>query len=137
LAEALLLRGHEVTGIDNFSYGELRNIETLERNQHFRFIESDLKKVGVLNGVECDVLVHLASQKIPRYSSSFKTIVENGLMTDVVIDKCLKDKSRLLFASTSDVYGKNPEIPYSEESNLVLGPTNVKRWAYATSKIFF
>ena len=39
-------------------------------------------------------------------------------------------------ASTSDVYGKNPDIPYHEESNLVLGPTPVKRWAYAVSKIY-
>lgn len=136
LAEALLHRGHEVIGIDDFSYGERRNIESLKSNQHFKFIESDIKKFGVLNNIKCDVLVHLASQKIPRYSSSFKTIVENGLMTDVVINKCLRDGSRLLFASTSDVYGKNPNIPYSEESNLVLGPTDVKRWAYATSKIF-
>lgn len=136
LAEALLRRGHEVIGIDDFSYGERRNIESLKSNEHFKFIKSDIKTFGVLNNIKCDVLVHLASQKIPRYSSSFKTIVENGLMTDAVINKCLRDGCRLLFASTSDVYGKNPDIPYSEESNLVLGPTDVKRWAYATSKIF-
>jgi UDP-glucose 4-epimerase len=49
---------------------------------------------------------------------------------------CLKKKMKLVFASTSDVYGKNPELPYSEKSNLVLGPTTVKRWAYAVSKIY-
>jgi UDP-glucose 4-epimerase len=47
----------------------------------------------------------------------------------------MKSKSRLLFASTSDVYGKNPQTPYHEESDLVLGSSSVKRWAYAASKI--
>jgi UDP-glucose 4-epimerase len=52
-----------------------------------------------------------------------------------VIHKCLQDKSKIVFSSTSDVYGKNPEVPFNEDSNLVLGPTTVKRWAYASSKL--
>ena len=53
-----------------------------------------------------------------------------------IIKKCLKDKTKLVYASTSDVYGKNKEIPFNEESDLVLGATTVKRWAYALSKIY-
>ena len=46
------------------------------------------------------------------------------------------DKSKIIFASTSDVYGKNPDIPFDENSDLVMGPTTVKRWAYALSKMY-
>jgi UDP-glucose 4-epimerase len=57
-------------------------------------------------------------------------------MTKNVVAKCIQDKSKIVFASTSDVYGKNPKVPYSEESDLTVGKTVVKRWAYAISKIY-
>jgi UDP-glucose 4-epimerase len=53
-----------------------------------------------------------------------------------VTQKCVLDKSKIIFASTSDVYGKNPKIPFNENSDLVIGPTTVKRWAYALSKMY-
>jgi len=135
LAIQLLALGHKVIGIDNFSYGEKRNIASIINNNDFQFIENDLTKPQVIDNIEYDYLVHLASQKIPRYSSAFKTISENDIMINVVIEACLNTKSKLIFASTSDIYGKNPDLPYHEESNSVLGPTTVKRWAYALSKI--
>jgi len=46
------------------------------------------------------------------------------------------DKCKIVFSSTSDVYGKNPNLPFSETSDLVLGPTTIKRWAYSLSKIY-
>ena len=57
-------------------------------------------------------------------------------MLKVVVEKCLRDKIKLVFASTSDVYGKNTKLPFKEDSDLVLGNTKVKRWAYALSKIY-
>jgi len=53
-----------------------------------------------------------------------------------IVQKCILDKSKIIFASTSDVYGKNPHVPFHEESDLVLGSTTIKRWAYASSKIY-
>jgi len=52
------------------------------------------------------------------------------------VQKCLMDKAKIVFASTSDVYGKNIKPPFNEESDLVMGPTTVKRWAYALSKMY-
>jgi len=135
LAIKLLELGNEVIGIDNFSYGEKRNIASITNNSNFQFIENDLTNPHVIDNLDYDYLVHLASQKIPRYSSAFKTISENDVMINIVIEACLKTKAKLIFASTSDIYGKNPDLPYNEESNSVLGPTTVKRWAYALSKI--
>ncbi len=136
LAERLLELGHKIVGIDNLSYGERRNIEKFKTVENFEFINGDVCNPMLLKDIKVDLIVHLASQKIPRYSNSLRTLEENNIMLKNVIQKCKQDKIRVLFSSTSDVYGKNPQVPFHEESNLVLGPTDVKRWAYATSKIY-
>ena len=136
LACRLLQRGHEVTGIDNLNYGFLRNVNTIEQNPHFKFIMGDIANPLILKDVNADVIVHLASQKIPRYTNALRTLEENYLMLRNVVKKCVLDKSKIIFASTSDVYGKNPNIPFTENSDLVMGPTTVKRWAYALSKMY-
>ncbi len=136
LTKRLLERGHSVIGIDNLNYGFLRNIEFAKGNPNFEFILGDIANPLIMNGVKADVIVHLASQKIPRYTNALRTLEENYLMLRNVVQKCTYDKTKIIFASTSDVYGKNPNIPYNEESDLVMGPTNVKRWAYALSKMY-
>ncbi|HEY4784815.1 MAG TPA: NAD-dependent epimerase/dehydratase family protein [Bacteroidales bacterium] len=136
LARTLLSRGHEVTGMDNLSYGFMRNIEEFKDHKNFKFILGDIANPLNLIDVKVDVIVHLASQKIPRYSTALRTLEENYLMLRNVVHKCMADKSKIIFASTSDVYGKNPNIPFSEESDLVMGPTTVKRWSYALSKMY-
>ena len=135
LAKKILEGSDKVIGIDNLSYGTLRNLNNIIKHPHFNFILGDLANPLLLNQTKADIVVHLASQKIPRYTSALRTLEENYLMLRNVIQKCLQDKSKLIFASTSDVYGKNPEIPFNEESDLVLGPTSIKRWAYASSKL--
>ncbi|TND09366.1 MAG: galE [Bacteroidetes bacterium] len=136
LATRLLKENHEVTGFDNFSFGSPANISALRQNPRFHFIEADVRDADTLESVSGDVLVHLASQKIPRYSTAFRTLDDNARMLKNAIVCCRTKKMKLVFASTSDVYGKNPDLPYSEESDLVMGPTTVKRWAYALSKIY-
>lgn len=136
LAEKLLEKGHKVSGIDNFSYGSARNIQQINTHKNFKFIVGDIANPYIIKNIHADVIVHLASQKIPRYTNALRTLDENYIMLRNVVDKCKTDKSKILFASTSDVYGKNPSVPFNEESDLVLGPTTVKRWAYAVSKIY-
>ncbi|MGC4034403.1 MAG: GDP-mannose 4,6-dehydratase [Chitinophagaceae bacterium] len=136
LAKRLLERGHSVTGIDNLNYGFLRNIEQIKDNPNFEFIMGDIANPLMMNSVKADVIVHLASQKIPRYTNALRTLEENYLMLRNVVQKCIHDGAKIIFASTSDVYGKNPEVPFHEESALVMGPTTVKRWAYALSKMY-
>jgi len=136
LAKQLLEDGHEVVGIDNFSFGNKQNISQIENNPSFKFFERDARDASSFTDLNADTWVHLASQKIPRYSTSYHTLEDNYTMTGNLIAKCLKDDVKLVFASTSDVYGKNTVLPFHEESNLVMGPTNVKRWAYAVSKMY-
>lgn len=136
LAKKLLGMGHSVIGIDNLSYGAERNMTLIRTDPNFTFIYGDIANPLLLKDYKVDVLVHLASQKIPRYTNALRTLDENYLMLKNVVNKCLIDRIKLVFASTSDVYGKNPACPFNEESDLVLGPTTVKRWAYALSKIY-
>jgi UDP-glucose 4-epimerase len=136
LAATLLERGHTVSGIDNLNYGFLRNIEGVKNRKNFEFIHGDIANPLMLKDVKADIIIHLASQKIPRYTNALRTLEENYLMLRNVVQKCVLDKSKILFASTSDVYGKNPNIPFAETSDLVMGPTTVKRWAYAMSKAY-
>ena len=136
LSKCLLQRGHTVIGIDNLNYGFLRNTEAIKNHNNFKFFMGDIANPLILKDVKADIIVHLASQKIPRYTNALRTLEENYLMLRNVVHKCIMDKSKILFASTSDVYGKNPNVPFSENSDLVMGPTTVKRWAYALSKMY-
>jgi UDP-glucose 4-epimerase len=136
LAKRLMERGHSVIGMDNLNYGFMQNIEFAKDLPNFEFIMGDIANPLILKDVKADIIVHLASQKIPRYTNALRTLDENYLMLRNVVQKCIYDKSKILFASTSDVYGKNPKIPFSENSDLVMGPTTVKRWAYALSKMY-
>ncbi|MEA2106064.1 MAG: NAD(P)-dependent oxidoreductase, partial [Bacteroidota bacterium] len=136
LTKALLNNGHFVYGIDNLSYGNLTNIEPYQSNKYFQFILGDVCNPLLLKDIHVDIIIHLASQKIPRYSSAYRTLNENYLMLENIINKCLRDKCKLIYASTSDVYGKNKNLPFNEDSDFVLGNSKIKRWAYALSKIY-
>ena len=138
LAAQLLRRGYRVVGIDNLSQGELLNIKPLMESPHFVFSKTDIRdEAGVIKQSEdCQALVHLAAYKIPRYTDALETLLINSLGSENVMKAAASHRVKVVAASTSDVYGKNPEVPFREESNLVVGNPHVKRWAYAISKMF-
>jgi len=138
LAELLLTRGYSVLGVDNLSQGHTRNIAPFLLNPKFKFVQADVRDERALLELAdgSDVIVHLAAFKIPRYGGSIDTLLINAHGTENVLKAAVQNKCRVLFASTSDVYGKNPDLPFSELSDHYLGATNVKRWAYASSKLF-
>jgi UDP-glucose 4-epimerase len=139
LSEGLLKRGHAVIGLDNLSQGFLLNIENLRDHPKFQFVEGDVRDDRLLKKTAkgCDVIIHLAAYKIPRYSDALDTLLINAMGTKVVLDAAVKNKvPKAMIASTSDVYGKNPSVPFSEESDLIIGRPEVKRWSYAISKMF-
>jgi UDP-glucose 4-epimerase len=139
LAEALLSQGHTVFGIDNLSQGNFSNISEYERHPAFTFMEDDVRNAGVVSRLvsEVDCVVHLAAFKIPRYGNALDTIAVNIHGTRTVLNAAAKYGCRVVFASTSDVYGRNPDAPFSEKgSALWMGPTSVRRWSYAVSKMY-
>jgi len=80
LAQKLIEMSYKVIGIDNLNYGFMRNIDNIIKHPNFTFILGDIANPLLLKDVKADVIVHLASQKIPRYTSSLRTLEENYLM---------------------------------------------------------
>ena len=137
LCGALLEKGHEVCAVDNLSQSTTRNIEKHFGCPGFEFVQDDVRDEQAIRRLAegATVLVHLAAFKIPRYGNALDTLTINVHGTESVLKAAKEHKSRVVFASTSDVYGKNPHLPFIETHDLYLGETNVKRWAYAVSKI--
>ncbi|MBA2385110.1 MAG: GDP-mannose 4,6-dehydratase [Actinobacteria bacterium] len=138
LVAELLRRGHSVVGFDNFSQGSCRNLADVMDNSLFDLRESDIRdKSAMLEAAAaCEVIVHLAAYKIPRYSDAYDTLMINGFGSEIVAQTAARTGAKIVAASTSDVYGKNPTVPFSEDMDSVIGNPHVKRWAYAVSKMF-
>ena len=139
LAGRLLDEGHSVYGIDNLSMGVMRNIEPYMDNPSFEFVKKDVTEADTFAdiGVDIDRVVHLAAFKIPRYGKAIDTLKINYQGTENVLEFAKERNLKCVLASTSDVYGRNPDLPFSEEtSNLVIGSSKSPRWAYAASKLF-
>ena len=138
LAAALLKKGYKVIGLDNLSQGERRNIASFFKDKNFKFVKGDVRSEKtvdrLMKGV--DVAVHLAAYKIPRYGNAMDTLMINTRGTRIMLEAARRNKSKFIFASTSDVYGKYPTLPFKEDGDLLLGQSRSKRWAYAVSKVF-
>lgn len=138
LAKELLGRGYRVAGIDNLSQGFKRNIDDILKHPQFNFREGDVRDRDFIieAAKQADYIIHLAAFKIPRYGNAMDTLMINTKGTENILEAARINNSKVVFSSTSDIYGKNPKIPFSENSDILLGQTNVKRWSYAVSKIF-
>jgi UDP-glucose 4-epimerase len=138
LALALLRNGFIVSGIDNMSYGNFDNMAEFFDSPQFTFYEGDVQNQNQVMDASrnCAIIIHLAANKIPRYSDALDTLLVNSQGTENVAKAAVENGAKVIAASTSDVYGKNPEVPYNELSNSVIGSPDVKRWAYAISKMF-
>ena len=138
LSAELLERGYTVRGIDNLSQGSELNIEPLLTHPSFTLNRADVRDEAAIDQA-CEgasAIVHLAAYKIPRYSDALDTLTINTVGTMNVAHAARRQGARLVAASTSDVYGKNPALPFREDSDLVIGPPSVRRWAYAISKMY-
>lgn len=138
LALHLLSKGYSVVGVDNMSQGDKLNLAPLLQNKSFEMHYVDIRdEVELKKSAQgCKTLVHLAAYKIPRYTDALDTLIINSIGSENVLKAAIEQGAKVVAASTSDVYGKNPDVPFNENSNLVIGNPDVKRWAYAISKMF-
>jgi len=138
LVEELLRRDGRVHVLDDLSTGTMDNIRHLKDEPRFGYtIESAANPAVVATLVqEADVVYHLAAAVGVELivESPVRTIETNVHCTEVVLTQANKRKTPVFIASTSEVYGKSPQLPYREDGDLLLGPTHRGRWAYACSK---
>jgi UDP-glucose 4-epimerase len=138
LTDLLISKGHEVTILDNLSTGSWENIAHLENNPNFTPVIDSILNENVLDRLVslCDVVVHLAAAVGVQLivNDPFHTIRTNVIGTDGVLKAACRYRKKTVVASTSEIYGKNSKIPFSEEDDTTSGPTTKQRWAYACTK---
>ena len=138
LSEALLDAGHDVLVLDNLSTGSMENIARLKGRPGFEYHIDSVDNESLLAELidRSDVVFHLAAAVGVKLivEQPVYTIENNVHGTEVVLKHANKKKKLVVIASTSEVYGKSEDVPFREDSDLVMGPTPKHRWAYACSK---
>ena len=138
LAEALLERGDDVAIIDDLSTGRMENVQHLKAWPRFAYTIDTIQNRAVMAELvdNADVVFHLAAAVGVRLiiESPVQTIETNVKGTELVLEVAAKKRKTVMVASTSEVYGKANVLPFSEDNDIVLGPTSKSRWSYACSK---
>ena len=143
LAEALLARGDAVTVIDDESTGRADNLAAVREHDRLKFVRGSVADADLIRRCleDMDEVYHLAAAVgvalIAR--QPLQTIERNIYPTQLLLDElCRRNGSgqqvRFFLASTSEVYGKNPKLAWTEDDDLVFGPTTRPRWSYGVSK---
>jgi UDP-glucose 4-epimerase len=138
LTERLLEQGERVVLLDNLSTGSMENIRHLKGSERLEYHLDGIENRQLLAELvdDADVIIHLAAAVGVKLivESPVRTIETNVNGTQLILEAACKKKKLLLIASTSEVYGKNTQVPFHEDADLVLGPTTKGRWSYAASK---
>lgn len=136
LTEKLLQEGHTVCAMDRVRDDDL--VEEFARSTRFFFINSRVEDADVTeHWVKwADVVFHLAASLSVRrcVEEPDEIITGNLIPAQVVLEKAIKSKTKVVFASTSEVYGKSEDLPYREDGDRLVGATSTHRWCYATVK---
>jgi UDP-glucose 4-epimerase len=136
LVEHLVARVDQVVVIDDLSTGRRDNLAGLDPGR-LRFVEASVAEgVDRLDPAEVDEIYHLAAAVGVRLviAEPIGTIETNVLQTSAVLEFAAAAGTPTLVASTSEVYGKSPAMPFTEDGDVIYGPPTEPRWAYACSK---
>jgi UDP-glucose 4-epimerase len=136
LADALIARGDQVVALDNFSTGSTTNIKHITRN--LEIIDGDIRNVDQINDSikDVDLVFHMAAALGVNtiLESPLESISTNIAGSEVVLNAAANYKKRILIASTSEIYGKNPKQPLNESDDRVVGSPQKIRWSYSDAK---
>jgi len=139
LAVRLLSEGYSVIIFDQLPREKAHNLDDIIDSPHLIYYQGDIKNISDVSSVvneELDLIFHFSAiVGIKKYlADPFEVIDVNITGTKNVLESSLKYNTRVIFSSTSEIYGKNPKVPWSEEDDRVLGPTAIDRWSYSSSK---
>lgn len=138
LVEALLARGHAVIVLDDLSTGNLDNLSAVRNHPDLQIVIGDITDEPVLaRQIEkANEIYHLAAVVGVRLvlEEPELTVNTNVVATAGLLHLASTQHKSLFLASTSEVYGKNPVAPLSEEDDGVYGPSDKTRWIYAAGK---
>ena len=138
LCEALLAQGETVISLDDLSTGNLSNLDSIKQNPKFTSVAGSILDESLVDKLvnSVDGIFHFAAavgvQKIlkdPRGS-----LLTNIQGTENVLTAAARQKKKVMLASSSEIYGKNPNMPLTEDSDRVLGSPLIARWTYSEAK---
>jgi len=136
LADSLIARGDTVTILDNMSTGSRKNVALLEGK--ITIYEGDIRDKELVDKLvqDSDTVFHMAAALGVKniMEHTIESIDRNFSGSEVVLNAATKHNKRLLIASTSEIYGKNPNQPLNEESDRVVGAPQKIRWTYSDAK---
>jgi UDP-glucose 4-epimerase len=135
LTDAFLANGDDVTILDVITDLKIRHHLG---NPRFHYVRESVFNAEILDGLvlRADLVYHLAAVVgVEHYvADPYEVLNVNINGTQTVLKAAYKHNRKVVMASTSEVYGRNPKIPFSEDDDRVLGSTRVDRWCYSTSK---
>ena len=135
LSEALLARGDEVFILEP---GGTHKVRHLLGHERFRIVRDSVMSMDILDSLiaQVDLVYHLAAVVgVEHYvGDPYEVLNVNVNGTQNVLKVAFKYGRKVIFSSTSEVYGRNPKLPWSEDDDRVLGSTRIDRWCYSTSK---
>ena len=138
LAEKLISEGHSVTALDNLSTGSSANLVSLKGSSDFKLVEASMLDKSIVDQLvaDSDGVIHLgAALGVQRIlERPYESFIANTQGTENLIIAAAESKKKIFIASTSEIYGKNPEQPLNEESDRVIGSPKLLRWAYSEAK---
>jgi UDP-glucose 4-epimerase len=136
LCDALLAQGHQVSILDNMSTGSAANISHIK--DQIEIHQGDIRDAALVEKLmtPADLVLHMAA------ALGVNTILENPIESvstnftgsEVVLTAATKLNKRIIIASTSEIYGKNPKQPLSETDDRVVGTPQKIRWTYSDAK---
>jgi UDP-glucose 4-epimerase len=136
LCDALVAEGKEVTILDNLSTGSKKNIAHLEGK--IKIFEGDIRDQKLVESLveNCDLVLHMAAALGVDniLENPIESISTNYHGSEVVLNAATKYDRRIVIASTSEIYGKNPKQPLSETDDRVIGAPQKFRWTYSDAK---
>jgi UDP-glucose 4-epimerase len=138
LSARLIEMGHSVIALDNLSTGSTENIAGLMGNSSFEFVQGSMLDEKLIQTLmaRVDGCMHLgAALGVQRIlERPYESLVANTHGSEIAIKAAAELDKRFFLASTSELYGKNPKQPLTEESDRVIGSPQLVRWAYSEAK---
>ena len=136
LADHYVTAGHKVTLLDNFSTGSQTNIAHLEGT--VKIVDGDIRNIELVESLtqDSDLVLHMAAALGVNtiLESPLESMSTNITGSEVVLLAAAKFNKRIIIASTSEIYGKNPKQPLSETDDRVVGSPQKIRWTYSDAK---
>jgi len=136
LCDALVSDGKEVTIIDNLSSGSEKNIKHLEGK--IKLVQGDIRDHKLIESLvaESNLILHMAaSLGVDNIlENPIESISTNFYGSEIVLKSAAKYDKRLIIASTSEIYGKNPNQTLKETDDRIIGTPQKLRWSYSDAK---